>query len=433
MKLVKLTAENFMRLVAVEITPDGAVVQISGRNGAGKSSILRALEAALAGKAALPADPVRHGAKEARIEVDLGDFIVTRTVKPDGTTALTVATHDGAKYGSPQKILDGLLSSLAFDPLAFSRMKPREQRDTLANLVGLSKMLAELDAATKADYDERTVVNRDLRTATARFEAMERVEVVKPVDVSATLAEIRFAREHNAAVAEHVRDAERVRREIESERQDIVESRAAIARLRAEIAEIEESIISLERSIAESEQILATTVIPESIDLFPLERRLEQAEAINAQHRAHLEREREKGVVEQLEAASQAITDRMTARDAERAAVIQAAAFPIPGIGLTEDGVTLGGFPLEQASSAEQLRLSAAIGMALNPKLRVMAIRDGSLLDDDSLRLLTEAANAEDFVILCEVVDTSGNIGIYIEEGSVKAINGQTVEASHAS
>ena len=38
MKIVRLTAENIKRLVAVEITPDGNVVQITGKNGAGKTS-----------------------------------------------------------------------------------------------------------------------------------------------------------------------------------------------------------------------------------------------------------------------------------------------------------------------------------------------------------------------------------------------------------
>ena len=47
MKIVKLTAENFKRLEAVEITPDGNTVLISGRNGQGKSSVLDSILAAL--------------------------------------------------------------------------------------------------------------------------------------------------------------------------------------------------------------------------------------------------------------------------------------------------------------------------------------------------------------------------------------------------
>ena len=47
MKILTLTAENFMRLAAVEITPDGNMVQITGRNGMGKSSVLNAIWAAI--------------------------------------------------------------------------------------------------------------------------------------------------------------------------------------------------------------------------------------------------------------------------------------------------------------------------------------------------------------------------------------------------
>ncbi len=103
MKLISLKAENFLRLHAVEIAPDGAVVQISGANGSGKSSVLNALVCALAGKEAIPADPVRHGAEEAEIVVDLGDIIVRRVIRPDRSTALTVTNKDGFKASESRK------------------------------------------------------------------------------------------------------------------------------------------------------------------------------------------------------------------------------------------------------------------------------------------------------------------------------------------
>ena len=49
MKIVQLHAENYKRLRTVEISPDGNIVTIGGRNGAGKSSILDAIYVALGG------------------------------------------------------------------------------------------------------------------------------------------------------------------------------------------------------------------------------------------------------------------------------------------------------------------------------------------------------------------------------------------------
>ena len=422
MNLLAIKAKNWLGLEAVEIQPHGPVTEISGANGAGKSATLSAFVCALTGKESIPADPVRHGAKESEIEVDFDELRIRLVVQPDRSTRLVVTNAEGFTASKPQQMLNGLYSKL-IDPVEFSRMKPAEQRALVAELVGLSAMLDELARADQQDKDARRDVNRDLKAATARLAAMPEVAAVEPVDVSATLAEIRAAREHNAAV---VREHQRRDGELHA----AADYRTKAQGYRDEAQRLLDQAAAFEARASEMEEVIASMAnVPDAIELDELEQRLEQAESINAQHRAHLEREREKGVVQQLEAASQTITDRMAARDAERAAVIQAAAFPIPGIGLTEDGVTLNGFPLEQASSAEQLRLSAAIGMALNPKLRVMVIRDGSLLDEDSLKLLTEAAEAEDFVLLVETVDTTGQVGIYIEDGNVRAVNGKAVAA----
>ena len=58
-----------------------------------------ALEAALGGKDMVPADPVRHGADDARIELDLGEIIVRRIIKPDRSTSLVVTNADGTLAG----------------------------------------------------------------------------------------------------------------------------------------------------------------------------------------------------------------------------------------------------------------------------------------------------------------------------------------------
>ena len=75
---------------------------------------------------------------------------------------------------------------------------------------------------------------------------------------------------------------------------------------------------------------------------------------------------------------------RIEAIDAEKAKTIAAADMPVTGLGFGDGCVTFDGLPLEQASDA-QPEISMAIAAAMNPKLRVLRIRDGSLLDDDAL------------------------------------------------
>src|SRR5580693_6116932 len=125
LRIISLEAENFKRLVAVAIKPDGSMIVISGRNGAGKSSILDAVAVAIGGKKAAPAEPIRKGQDKAEINLDLGRYKVRRTFKrgDDGevTSALYLEQADGSRPRSPQAMLDDLMGELAFDPLDFLR------------------------------------------------------------------------------------------------------------------------------------------------------------------------------------------------------------------------------------------------------------------------------------------------------------------------
>lgn len=102
---------------------------------------------------------------------------------------------------------------------------------------------------------------------------------------------------------------------------------------------------------------------------------------------------------------------------------IARAKLPVVGIGFGDGVVTYNGIPFDQSSSAEQLRVSMSIAMAANPKLRVIRIIDGSLLDDDSLSAIAEMAQEGDYQVWIERVDTSGKIGIVIEDGMIKSEN----------
>jgi recombinational DNA repair ATPase RecF len=57
--IVELRSENFARLRAVAIRPDGPVVQITGRNAQGKTSVLNSIWTCLKGRAVAPPQPIR--------------------------------------------------------------------------------------------------------------------------------------------------------------------------------------------------------------------------------------------------------------------------------------------------------------------------------------------------------------------------------------
>jgi hypothetical protein len=135
MRIISLQVDNFMRIKAVSIRPDKSLVEIRGKNEQGKSSLLNAMWAALAGKAAIPPVPIRKGEETASIRLDLGTLKIVRKFKlteaGEYTTSLTVESDEGARFTKPQDVLNSLVGELSFDPLEFKRMKPKEQAEAL--------------------------------------------------------------------------------------------------------------------------------------------------------------------------------------------------------------------------------------------------------------------------------------------------------------
>jgi DNA repair exonuclease SbcCD ATPase subunit len=426
MHITRLVAENIKKLKLVDITPDGNLVQITGANGQGKTSVLDAIFFALGGGKAIQGEPVRRGAKAGMVKLDLGDLIVTRRFNAEGATALQVEAPNGAVYKSPQSVLDALMGKLAFDCLAFTRLAPKDQLAQLREIVTVDIDLDALDGANQRDYNARTEVNREHKSLLAQADAIVVPEGLpaEPVDVVGLLSQIEAAASTNGEIEQR-----RVRREqvaativtVRAKAQDVL---TEAAQLRARAAELEAHGQNLNlQADADQKRLDEAEPLPEPVDTAELRRLYDEGVAINkamelANRQASL---REKAEAEKAE------SDRLTAaieqRTRERAAAIARAAMPVPGLGFGDGMVTLNDLPFDQASGAEQLRASIAIAMAMNPKLRVLLIKDGSLLDKNSIKLVAELAEANDMQVWMESVDTSGTVGIVMEDGNVVATN----------
>jgi hypothetical protein len=114
------------------------------------------------------------------------------------------------------------------------------------------------------------------------------------------------------------------------------------------------------------------------------------------------------------------LTAEIEALDKRKGDALLSAKFPIDGLSFDNNGVTFKGIPFSQCSSAERLRTSIAMAMAMNPKLRVIRITDGSLIDSKNMAIIEEMVKEKDFQCWIERVDETGKIGIYIEDGEVK-------------
>lgn len=425
LKIVSLQAENVKRLVAIRIDPKGNMVQITGRNRSGKSSTLDSIWWALAGAGNVQSAPIRQGQNKAIIKLDLGEVVVTRTFsrQEDGTarTTVMVESAEGARFPTPQRMLDSLLGSLTFDPLAFARMKPAEQFDALKAFVpGID--FEEIAGLDRADFAKRADVNRRAKELRAQAGAIQIPETVpaEKVDESALTDELAAVGEHNAQIELRASRRQATREAAERARAEAQDLREKAANARRLAAEYDQEAERKDSTAAEKENALAMAdPLPLHKDPSEVRARLDAARRTNALVDQAARRTKLIVDADAAEAESKALTTKMETREADKREKIAAAKMPVEGLGFGEAAITLNGLPFDQASDAEQLRVSCAIAMSANPKLRVIRVRDGSLLDEDAMALLAKMADDHDMQVWIEAVDSSGRVGIVLEDGRV--------------
>jgi chromosome segregation ATPase len=443
MKILRLQAENVKRLTAVDIVFGDGLITIGGANSAGKSSVLDAVAYALGGQSLIPAEPIRSGEVEGMARLDLGELVVTRKfhrtvttpASVDGaipavfgptTSTLVVTSKDGAKYPTPQAILDRLLGELSFDPLAFSRATARSQNETLRKLAGIDTEKADdgrkVLVALRTDL-KKQLVAQEAQLAAAKHYPGVPVEEIPVSEATAalqgaeTMRRVAVAAAGSTTLAQQRVDA--LQQQHDRTMAQISEWERLIAASREALGGVEESFIKAlaSRDARRIEQEAAEAAVP---DIAATQARIAEIDVTNRRVRENAAYATLASRCAKLVDAVEMKTSEINAGDLAKASALANARFPITGLGLTDEGVTFRGLPFEQASTSEQLRTSVAIGLALNPALKILLIRDGNALDDDSRKLVADQVEAAGAQVLMEfVTSNAGDVSVMIVDGRV--------------
>lgn len=417
-KIIQLTSENVKRLVAVNIKPNGNLVIIGGKNGAGKSSVLDSICYALGGKDELPEVPIRKGAEKAKVVVDLDDLVIKRTFTAAGGTTLSVENKEGAKYPSPQAILDKLASKVTFDPLAFLRLEAFDQVVKLRKLVALDT--SALDTERTRIYAERTILNRQVEQKEALLKSFTRYE-----DAPKEPSESKPILDKIAAITNHNRRRGELNAQVNIAEERFLASNREVELARKALANAEKMNGDLKADADKKRESLLPYL--ETQDDSALRKELEAVEATNKKVQSNQNYDQRATELASAKVVVNAVTKRIQEIDAEKLKKVSEIKYPIEGLSISDAGtVTFEGLPLAQASQAAQMRISVAIAAAMNPKLRVMLIRDGSLVDEEGLALLEGLAKEFDLQIWIERVGKKDKCAVIIENGQVEGAEVQT-------
>lgn len=408
MKIIGLKAENIKGLKAVDLTPEGDFVEISGKNGAGKSSVLDAIWLALGGKDAAKdvTKALRNGTDSGFVDLDLGSLKVRRTFSENGTTKLTVkAIHDGIEstVGAGQTTLDAL-RAVALDPAGFISLSPREQRDALLKVIDLGIDLDEWAAERKQIFEDRTDIGRQAKTLGA---APEVDEALPEVEQSAS------------EIIERLREVEAKNRARAAAEQELQQWAEEIDRTTQAISELTQRLEKQTKAHAAAQDEL--NALPDLQPTVDLETQLSTVEETNAKIRAN---QNARAVAQRLAALNAEYANKtkaLEAHDQKKIDALTNANISLDGLSIGEDGITYDGVPFQDLNSGAQIEVAFWILAELNPRLRIVQIRHGSLLDDDAFEKIKTLAAENDFQIWIETVGTGSENAIIIEAGEVAA------------
>lgn len=441
MRIETIQARDFCVLQDVTIQVGPHVTTLAGKNGAGKTSVFRALMSALCGKRELPERPVRDGADDAEITVTTDDgMVIHATIKPDRSYCVKVTSGEYA-IKAPAAWLADKFGSL--DALAFLGQDAARQAEQIRIIAGVDT--ADLDAERARLYEERRDIGRDakrLRAAADESTPTEAIDTDVDYETELQVAEDAAARRADALAARRAAEA---RIEAQGPARDRIAeldawlatcpnaeaTAAAISERRTEVAGLEAQLLAARARLEEAEKHaqrldqvhaeigrlrpqLATVELPDvppEVDVDAARRRLALSQEWARWRRAE----------EAASAAEAEYTQRtagIEAIDAESEARLAAASFPVPGLGFDDTGLTLDGVPFAQASQAQRMRVSLAVACARTPRPPLLFVQDAALLDEDSLAAVREMSESTGVQVMIERV-TRDPGAVVIEGGRV--------------
>ena len=425
MFITKMTAENFKRLEFVEIELDatGGVTTISGANKAGKTSVIDAFAAVIAGRNGPKlGNPIRLGNDEAQVIAETSDgLIITKRYrrKEDGKidAELEITNAAGLTKKSPQALLDSFLKGYALDPQKFMNLDPAKQLDTLLEVIeDLPFIPAALDENEDDLFRTRTGVNREVDTLKKQIAGMPKFDAsVPPEGISATgvLAKLDELQQRGT----HRADIERAIAEDESE---IERCDDEIARLNALILSTKDRKSATLDDIAANRGRLDLQPAVDEGEVEALRAQIADADRINSVVAQNAKRTEAEVELAKRAARAAELTAEIEAVKQQRADGLAAATLPYPGLGFADGIVTLNGVPFIDASAGEGLVASIGIAAAANPDMQLVLVRDASLLDGESRAIVEKYATEKDLRIILEVVDPNADTGIVLADGAVQ-------------
>ena len=435
MKITKLTISNFLRLKDVDMNPSKTNI-IVGKNGQGKTSILKAIRAAFTGDA--DSTSIKIGESKAEITIDLEELTIKRTLTGKGSY-LDISNSAGMKMPAPQKYLDGILGTFSFNPIEFFDKKASERKKYLLNAIKLTITPEEMWAYTgepllgitfdkhalevvedvrKWYYDQRTIANSET-TKKERALAELSAKIPDGFDPSkvneAHISQLREAIQKDKMEKQKKEAHEKVLAGLQTSEKEIL----------ADIAQLQEKLKTVQANIVK--EIAVTFDVSDDMSIEAAEESLlkleSQRDTVYTVKRVQELRGELDTAIKSAERLDIIVT-RLTKEVPED--LIKKAKLPVEGLTISGNDIFISGVNIDNLSSSEQLKFGLQIARSLNQTFGIICIDGVETLDKETfIEFLKEVENDDNQYFVSrvdgELVEKNGHNIVEVENGEIKA------------
>jgi DNA repair exonuclease SbcCD ATPase subunit len=425
MKMIGLQIENLRKIRAAQLDFDGHnLIQIRGRNEAGKSTVIQAIEMLLGGKKAVPGEVVTHGETRASVVGQIDHYTVKRTIKGDNTY-LTVESSESGKVASPQDFLSRIAGQF-IDPQAFASMDGPGKRAAVIEYLGIDFTAIDAEIG-KAEVD-RTVASRRLK-AFGELKPLPKPAQTNLTPIETLMKALNEAEETNAAIAERNKDRTETANKLGRVKDAITQYTQARIALVQQLADLDAKIKDAEGQRERGTKILeGKGEIEPSVSTEEIRAQITAVNTAGEVVRAYNDYLKKREERDTVKKEHDDLTANIEAMRKKKADMVTNAAI-IPGLTITETGLFYNGNTDENWSDSESLMISLMVAAKLSGELKMVYIKRGESLDPDSLAEVAKFAKENDMQVIIEIVDNTYSLkedGVfYLEEGEIVTTGGK--------
>jgi DNA repair exonuclease SbcCD ATPase subunit len=449
MKTSKITIRSLFGIS--EKVLDGNSVEITGKKGAGKTSILDAIRYALTNSSNRDLI-IKQGEDEGEIIIET-DSGLTIDRKARTAKANSISVKDGDTTSTkPETFLKSIITPLQLNPVAFTQMTKQEQNRAILDLIdfdwdmdwirdkfgeipaevdysqNILQVLNDIQSEKGVYYQSRQDINRDIRNKRAFIsdivkdlpenykadyweqydlhskytELLKRQDVNNKIDRAQQFRDS-YKNELRGLQAQRDIDITAIENSINTERESL---KTSIARMQAEIKSAEDKLNSLNEkfddkvSVANANYNSAKEKLDKDTDVAnqyadlqkqptkELQEEIRYAEQMKKHLSEYKRMEVMQSDLDALVAKSEEYTSKIELARNLPGEILQNATLPVDGL-TVEDGVPLiNGLPISNRSDGELLELCVDVAISNPSGLQIILIDGAEKLDDESRALL---------------------------------------------